>query len=386
MESRQGFGTLAVHAGQEIDAETGAVMTPIYATSTYAQEAPGQHKGFEYARTKNPTRSAFERCVAALEGGMEGLAFSSGLAAEAAVLDLLPAGSHIIALDDLYGGTYRLFENVKRNSAGLEVSYVDMMNLETVKQAIRPETRLIWCESPSNPLLKLVDMKAIANLAREKRLMTVMDNTFATPFNQRPLEFGFDITLHSVTKYLNGHSDVVAGVLVVGDNPELAARLRFIQKSVGAVLSPFDSFLAMRGAKTLELRMERHNHNGYEVAQFLQQHPKVSRVIYPGLETHPQHALAKRQMRGFGGMVSFELNTDPEGVDRFFRRLKIFTVAESLGGVESLANLPAAMTHASIPREVRLEVGVTDTLVRLSVGIENAQDLTADLSQALEGV
>jgi cystathionine beta-lyase/cystathionine gamma-synthase len=255
-----------------------------------------------------------------------------------------------------------------------------------VKQAIRPETRLIWCESPSNPLLKLVDMKAIANLAREKRLMTVMDNTFATPFNQRPLEFGFDITLHSVTKYLNGHSDVVAGVLVVGDNPELAARLRFIQKSVGAVLSPFDSFLAMRGAKTLELRMERHNHNGYEVAQFLQQHPKVSRVIYPGLETHPQHALAKRQMRGFGGMVSFELNTDPEGVDRFFRRLKIFTVAESLGGVESLANLPAAMTHASIPREVRLEVGVTDTLVRLSVGIENAQDLTADLSQALEGV
>jgi cystathionine gamma-lyase len=361
-------------------------MTPIYATSTYAQEAPGQHKGFEYARTKNPTRSAFERCVAELEGGREGLAFASGLAAEAAVLDLLPAGSHIVALDDLYGGTYRLFENVKRNSAGLEVSYVDMTRLETVEQAIRPETRMIWCESPSNPLLKLVDMKAIANLAREKRLMTVMDNTFATPFNQRPLEFGFDITLHSVTKYLNGHSDVVAGVLVVGDNPELAARLRFIQKSVGAILSPFDSFLAMRGAKTLELRMERHNHNGVEVANYLQRHPKVSKVIYPGLETHPQHELANRQMRGFGGMVSFEINTDPAGVDRFFRRLKIFTVAESLGGVESLANLPAAMTHSSIPREVRLEVGVTDTLVRLSMGIENAQDLKADLGQALDEV
>ncbi|MFN7171980.1 MAG: trans-sulfuration enzyme family protein [Fimbriimonadaceae bacterium] len=386
MESKPGFGTLAVHAGQDHDSETGAVMTPIYATSTYAQEAPGQHKGFEYARTKNPTRSAFERCVAELEGGTEGLAFASGLAAEAAVLDLLPAGSHIVALDDLYGGTYRLFENVKRNSAGLEVSYVDMTRLETVEQAIRPETRMIWCESPSNPLLKLVDMEAISKLAHDKRLMTVMDNTFATPFNQRPLESGFDITLHSVTKYLNGHSDVVAGVLVVGDNPDLAARLRFIQKSVGAILSPFDSFLAMRGAKTLELRMERHNHNGVEVANYLQRHPKVSKVIYPGLETHPQHELANRQMRGFGGMVSFEINTDPAGVDRFFRRLKIFTVAESLGGVESLANLPAAMTHASIPREVRLEVGVTDTLVRLSMGIENAQDLKADLSQALDEV
>jgi len=383
MDDEFKFATRAVHAGQEPDPTTGAVMTPIYATSTYAQSSPGVHKGYEYARTQNPTRMAFERCVADLESGREGFAFASGLAASATLLDALPAGSHIVALDDLYGGTYRLFERVRKASANLSVTFTDMSERAQLEAAIRPDTRMIWVESPSNPLLKLVDLAMVAAIARDRGVVAVADNTFATPYVQRPLEFGFDAVLHSVTKYLNGHSDMVGGVIAVGANGELAERLRFLQNAVGAVLSPFDSFLALRGLKTLHLRMARHCESALTVAERLSHHPKVARVHYPGLPHHPQHALARRQMNGFGGMVTLVLRGGLDDARRFLERLRIFVCAESLGGVESLAEHPAIMTHASLPSAIRAKLGIDDSLVRLSVGVEDVDDLMSDIEQAL---
>ncbi|HEY3178835.1 MAG TPA: PLP-dependent aspartate aminotransferase family protein [Casimicrobiaceae bacterium] len=383
MDKEHKFGTRAIHAGQEPDPSTGAVMTPIYATSTYAQSSPGVHKGYEYARTQNPTRMAFERCVADLESGRHGLAFASGLAASATLLDALPAGSHIVALDDLYGGTYRLFEGVRRTSANLTFTFTDMRERPQLEAAIRPETRMIWVESPSNPLLKLVDLEMAAAVARARGVLAVADNTFATPCVQRPLEFGFDAVLHSVTKYLNGHSDMVGGAIVIGDNAGLGERLTFLQNAVGAVLSPFDSFLALRGLKTLHLRMARHCENALTIAQRLTRHRKIKRVHYPGLPDHPQHALARRQMNGFGGMVTLVLHGGLDDARRFLERLRIFVCAESLGGVESLAEHPAIMTHASLPAEIRATLGIDDSLVRLSIGVEDVDDLIADIEQAL---
>ncbi len=383
-EHKLKFETRAIHAGQEPDPTTGAVMTPIYATSTYAQSSPGVHKGFEYARTQNPTRMAFERCVADLESGRHGFAFASGLAASATLLDMLPAGSHIVALDDLYGGTYRLFERVRRTSAGLTFTFTDMRERAALESALQPNTRMIWVESPSNPLLKLVDLEMVADAARRRGVMTVADNTFATPFVQRPLEYGFDVVLHSVTKYLNGHSDIVGGAIVIGDNAELGERLGFLQNAVGAILSPFDSFLALRGLKTLHLRMARHCESALAIAQRLSRHRKIAKVHYPGLPDHPQHALAKRQMNGFGGMVTLVLDGGLDDARRFLERLRIFVCAESLGGVESLAEHPAIMTHASLPSDVRRTLGIDDRLVRLSVGVEALDDLIADIEQALE--
>jgi len=377
------FGTRAIHAGQEPDPTTGAVMMPIYATSTYAQQSPGVHKGFEYARTQNPTRMAFERCLADLEGGRRGFAFASGLAASATLLDALPAGSHVVALDDLYGGTWRLFEAVRRVSSGLATTFIDLSEAAGIEAAIRPATRMIWVESPSNPLLKLVDLTMVARIARARGMLAVADNTFATPWIQRPLEHGFDAVVHSVTKYLNGHSDMVGGAIVVGDNDELADRLAFLQNAVGGVLGPFDSFLALRGLKTLHLRMARHCDNALAIARWLARHPKVVRVHYPGLPEHPQHALARRQMQAFGGMVTFVIAGNADDARRFLERLRIFVCAESLGGVESLAEHPALMTHASLPADVRAELGIDDRLVRLSVGVEDVDDLIADIAQAL---
>jgi len=378
------FDTRTVHGGQVHDPATGAVMTPIYATSTYAQQAPGVHQGFEYARSQNPTRFAFERAVADLESGQAGFAFASGLAAISTVLELLESGAHVIATDDIYGGTFRLLERVRRVSAGLSVTFVDMTDVANIEAAIRPETRLIWVETPTNPLLKLVDLSAVAALARSRGLIAVADNTLASPWVQRPLEHGFHLVVHSATKYLNGHSDMVGGVAVVGrDDPELAARLKFLQNAVGAILGPFDSFLALRGVKTLALRLERHCASALAIAEWLEAHPKVRQVRYPGLKSHAQHDLAKRQMHGFGGMVTVDLDTDRAGAERVLGALRLFTLAESLGGVESLIELPAAMTHASIPPEQRLALGITDSLLRHSVGIENHRDLIADLEQAL---
>jgi cystathionine gamma-lyase len=383
MDESDKFGTRAIHAGQAPDPTTGAVMTPIYATSTYAQSSPGVHKGFEYARTQNPTRMAFERCIADLESGRQGFAFASGLAASATLLDALPAGSHIVALDDLYGGTYRLFEGVRRLASGLEVTFIDMSERSRIEAAIRPSTRMIWVESPSNPLLKLVDLEMVTEVARTRGILAVADNTFATPWTQRPLEYGFDAVVHSVTKYLNGHSDMVGGVIVVAENRELAERLAFLQNAVGSVLGPFDSFLALRGLKTLHLRMARHCENALAIAQTLARHPSIANVHYPGLPHHPQHALARRQMNGFGGMVSLVLKGGLEDARRFLERCRLFVCAESLGGVESLAEHPAIMTHASLPSEVRAGLGINDSLVRLSVGVEDVDDLIADLEQAL---
>jgi cystathionine gamma-lyase len=383
MEKQHKFATRAIHAGQVPDPSTGAVMTPIYATSTYVQSSPGVHKGYEYARTQNPTRMAFERCVADLESGRTGFAFASGLAASATLLDALPAGSHVVALDDLYGGTYRLFERVRRQSAGLKFTFTDMSERGRLEAAITPDTRMIWVESPSNPLLKLVDLTMVAEVARRRDILTVADNTFATPFVQRPLEFGFDVVLHSVTKYLNGHSDMVGGVIVIGDKPDLAERLAFLQNAVGGILGPFDSFLALRGLKTLHLRMARHCENALAIAQRLARHRKIAKVHYPGLPEHPQHALARRQMNGFGGMVTLVLNGGLDDARRLLERCRIFVCAESLGGVESLAEHPAIMTHASLPAEIRASLGIDDSLVRLSVGVEDADDLIADLEQAL---
>jgi cystathionine gamma-lyase len=381
---RLAFGTRTIHAGQAFDPTTGAVMTPIYATSTYAQQSPGVHKGFDYGRTHNPTRFAFERCVADLEEGTAAFAFASGMAAIATVLELLEHGSHVVVCDDLYGGTYRLFERVRRRSANLDFTYLDPTDLAGLEAAVRPETRMIWIESPSNPLLKLADLAAIAALAGRRGLLAVADNTFASPYCQRPLSLGFPIVVHSVTKYLNGHSDVIGGVAVVGDNAELAERLRFLQNAVGAISGPFDSFLALRGLKTLALRMERHCRNALRVAQWLQCRPDVIRVMYPGLPSHPQHALARRQMDDYGGMVSAVLAGGLERSRRFLERCRLFALAESLGGVESLVEHPALMTHASIPPQKRASLGIEDGLVRLSVGVEDADDLIADLEQALQ--
>jgi cystathionine gamma-lyase len=377
------FATRCIHAGQSPDPTTGAVMMPIYATSTFAQESPGVHKGFEYARSQNPTRMAFERCIADLEGGAAAFAFSSGLAASATVLDMLEHGSHIVASDDLYGGTRRLFERVRKKSAGLDITYVDLGNPDAVKAALRPNTKLVWVETPTNPLLKLADLEAIAAATRGHGTWLVADNTFASPYVQRPLEFGFDIVVHSTTKYLNGHSDMVGGVVIVGQNQEIREKIAFLQNAVGSVSGPFDSFLALRGLKTLSLRMERHCTSALRIAQFLESHPGIDGVIYPGLASHPQHELAKRQMRGFGGIITARIKGGLDGATRFLERCQLFTLAESLGGVESLIEHPAIMTHASVPPEVRAELGIDDGLVRLSVGIEDADDLIQDLRSAL---
>ena len=376
-------GTLAIHAGQAHDPSTGAVMTPIYATSTYAQSSPGVHQGFEYSRSHNPTRFAYERCVAALEGGSRGFAFASGLAATSTILELLESGSHVIAMDDVYGGTFRLFERVRRGSAALDFSWVDLSDPAAFEAAITPQTRMVWIETPTNPMLKLVDIAAIAEIARARGLLVVVDNTFCSPMLQRPLQLGAHIVMHSATKYLNGHSDIVGGIAVVGDDEALADRLGFLQNAVGAVQGPFDSFLALRGLKTLHLRMRAHCANAQELAGWLQAQPAVAAVHYPGLPSHPQHALAQRQMHGFGGMVSIVLRDGPEAARRFCERTRLFALAESLGGVESLVNLPAQMTHASVPPERRARLGISDSLVRLSVGVEDVEDLREDLRQAL---
>jgi cystathionine gamma-lyase len=379
----QSFATRVIHAGQAPDPSTGALMPPIYANSTYLQQSPGVHKGLDYGRSHNPTRWALERCVADLEGGTQAFAFASGLAAISSVLELLDAGSHILSGDDLYGGTFRLFDRVRRRSAGHRFSFVDMTDLSVFEAGLQDDTRMVWVETPSNPLLRLTDLAAIAEICRDRSILCVADNTFASPWIQRPLALGFDIVLHSTTKYLNGHSDVIGGIAVVGDNPELAERVGFLQNSVGAIAGPFDAFLTLRGVKTLALRMERHCQNALELAQWLEQQPQVARVYYPGLPSHPQHALACRQMRGFGGMISLDLNTDLAGARRFLEQVKIFALAESLGGVESLIEHPAIMTHASIPAENRARLGIADALVRLSVGIEDVEDLRGDLAQAL---
>jgi len=379
------FATRAIHAGQPPDPTTGAVMTPIYATSTYVQESPGCHKGFEYSRTQNPTRQAYERCVADLEGGKAGFAFASGMAAISTVLELLNHGDHIIATDDLYGGTFRLFDKVRKRSAGLDFSFLDFSKPNRVQAAIQPNTRLLWVETPSNPLLKITDLAQIAAIGRQNQLITVVDNTFASPWIQRPLELGFDIVIHSATKYLNGHSDMVGGVAVVGNNDRLVKEMAFLQNSVGAIAGPFDCFLAMRGIKTLALRMQQHCENALHLAQWLEQHPKVKTVHYPGLLSHPQHALAKRQMHdNYGGMISMVLKSGIDDTRRFLERCELFSLAESLGGVESLIEHPALMTHASIPAETRAQLGISDSLVRLSVGIEALEDLRADLAYALD--
>jgi cystathionine gamma-lyase len=383
--NRLAFSTRAIHGGQSHDPTTGAVMVPIYATSTYGQQSPGVHKGFEYARSQNPTRFAFERAVADLESGTAAFAFASGLAAIATVFELLDAGAHIVATDDIYGGTFRLLERVRKRSAGLRVSFADFTDLAAVERAITPETKLLWVETPTNPLLKIVDLEGVAALSKRKNLLTVVDNTFCSPYLQRPLELGIDIVVHSTTKYLNGHSDMVGGVAVVGENRDLADRLKFLQNAVGAISGPFDSFLALRGIKTLALRMERHSSNGLKIAQWLEGRGDVRRVIYPGLASHLQHAIAKRQMHAFGGMISIELDRDLDGTKRFLERTRLFTLAESLGGVESLIEQPALMTHGSIPPEQRAALGISDSLVRLSAGIEDGDDLIADLEQALSG-
>jgi cystathionine gamma-lyase len=385
-KNRLDFATRTIHGGQFPDPTTGAVMVPIYATSTYVQSSPGEHKGFEYSRSHNPTRFAFERCVADLESGTAGFAFASGLAAASTILETLDSGAHVIASDDLYGGSFRLFDKVRRRSAGLTFSFVDMGDLAAVEAAITPATRMIWVETPTNPMLRLADLAGITALAKKHGLVTVADNTFASPFIQRPLELGFDIVMHSATKYLNGHSDVVAGVAVVGDNAEVADKMKFLQNAVGAVLGPFDSFLALRGVKTLALRMQRACDSALEIARWLEAHPAIDRVIYPGLESHPQHDLAKRQMTsGFGGIISADVKGGLAPARRMLERTQLFTLAESLGGVESLIEHPAIMTHASIPADQRAALGISDGLIRLSVGIESTRDLISDLDAALSG-
>jgi cystathionine gamma-lyase len=379
---RDGFGTRAIHAGQSPDPSTGAVMQPIYATSTYVQASPGVHQGFEYSRTQNPTRMAWERCIADLESGSHGFAFASGMAAIATLLELLDAGSHIVAMDDLYGGTGRLFNRVRARSAGLRVTYADMSDLAALERALQDDTRLVWIETPTNPMLKLVDLAAVAARAKEHGALVVVDNTFASPWGQRPLEHGADIVMHSATKYLNGHSDIVGGVLAVRDAP-LAERLAFLQNSIGAIAGPFDSFLALRGVKTLALRMERHTANALAIARWLEGRRGIERVIYPWLESHPQHALARRQMAGGGGIVSFVIAGGLGAARTFLENCRLFALAESLGGVESLVNHPAIMTHASVAPETRARLGISDALIRLSVGVEECDDLIADLDRAL---
>ena len=382
--NRHGIATRAIHAGQSPDPTTGAIMVPIYATSTYVQESPGVHKGYEYSRSQNPTRMAYEACVADLENGAQGYAFASGLAASGTILELLDSGDHVIAMDDLYGGTFRLFENVRKRSAGLQFSYVDLSDEAALAGAIRPETKMIWIESPTNPMLRLVDFAAIARAAAPKGILTVANNTFASPVAQRPLDFGFDIVIHSATKYLNGHSDMVGGMVVVRDDGDLRERLAYLHNAVGSIAGPFDAFLAMRGLKTLPLRMQRHSENALAIATFLEAHEDVETVYYPGLPSHPQHQLAVRQMDCFGGMVTAVLKGGLEKSRRFLERTKLFSLAESLGGVESLIEHPAIMTHASIPPEIRAELGISDGLVRLSVGIEDGADLLDDIKYAFK--
>jgi cystathionine gamma-lyase len=381
-DSAHALATRVIHAGQSPDPSTGAIMTPIYQTSTYVQASPGRHKGFEYSRTHNPTRFAWERCVADLENGVAGFAFASGMAAIATALELLDSGSHVIAMDDLYGGSYRLFDRVRRRSAGLDFSFIDLNDSTALKAALRPNTRMIWAETPTNPMLKLVDLAKVAKFAKKHGLLLVVDNTFCSPMVQQPLEYGADIVVHSATKYLNGHSDMVGGIAVVSTS-ELAERMAFLQNSVGAVAGPFDSFLALRGIKTLALRMQAHCANALELAKWLEKHPAVARVIYPGLKSHPQHKLARRQMRGGGGIVSIEVKGGLKKARRMLERCHLFALAESLGGVESLIEHPAIMTHASVPPPNRKRLGISDGLIRLSVGIEDVQDLRAELSDAL---
>jgi cystathionine beta-lyase len=381
--TRLRLSTRVIHGGQSHDPSTGAVMQPIYLTSTYAQKSPGEHQGYEYSRTQNPTRFAYERCVADLESGKQGFAFASGMAAISTIMHLLHPGDHIVVMNDVYGGSYRVFKQVLEQSSGLSFSFVDMTNLEAVKNAILPNTRMLWVESPSNPLLKIVDLPALAKLAKAHHLIACVDNTFATPICQRPLELGYDIVVHSATKYLNGHSDVINGVAVVGDNPELIQKLTFLQNAVGTAAGAFDSFMALRGLKTLAIRMERHHANASLLAEWLEKHPRVKRVIYPGLASHPQHKLAKQQMALFGGMISIELNASLSETKQVLSHCRLFTLAESLGGVESLIEHPAIMTHASIPKEARAQLGISDSFIRISVGIEDVEDLKADLDQAL---
>lgn len=376
------LNTLSVHSGTFTD-QHGAVMPPIYATSTFAQPAPGQHTGYEYSRSGNPTRHALETAIAELEGGTRGYAFASGLAAISTVLELLDKDSHIVAVDDVYGGTYRLIENVRKRSTGLRVSWVKPDDLAGLEAAIRPDTRMIWVETPTNPLLKLADLEAIATIAQRHKILSVADNTFASPVIHRPIELGFDIVVHSATKYMNGHSDVVAGLAVVGDNPALAEKLGYLQNAVGGVLDPFSSFLTLRGIRTLSLRIERHSSNALALAQWLEQQPQVEKVWFPWLPSHPHHALARKQMALPGGMISVVVKGNDQYATEIISKLKLFTLAESLGGVESLVSQPYSMTHASIPLEQRLANGITPQLIRLSVGIEGADDLIADWQQAL---
>ncbi|HBK92408.1 MAG TPA: cystathionine gamma-synthase [Parvularcula sp.] len=384
-KNRLAFSSRVIHAGQEPDPQTGAVMQPIYQTSTYAQESPGVHKGFVYARGHNPTRFAYERCIADLENGQRGFAFGSGMAAIATALELFPAGAHVVAMDDVYGGTFRLFERVRKSTAALSVTYADLTNPQNFAEAITPATRLVWIETPTNPLLKIVDIEAVAAIAKGRGVLVGCDNTFASPYCQRPLDFGADIVMHSATKYIAGHSDVVGGVLVVKDK-ELGERLQFLQNSVGAIQGPFDSYLALRGLKTLSLRLERHCSNAAALAEWLEAHPAVARVSYPGLTSHSGHAVARRQMDAFGGMITIFLKGGLGAARTMLERAELFTLAESLGGVESLIEHPGIMTHASIPPERRRELGVDDALVRLSVGVEDLEDLRRDLDQALRGL
>ncbi len=379
--STSGFGTKAIHAGQEPDPRTGAVMVPIYQTSTFAQSSPGKHTGYEYARTGNPTRTAYEACVASLENGKYALAFSSGLATIDTLLHTLKSGDHVICSDDVYGGTFRLFDKVLRRF-GLDFTFMDLSDLSKVKAAFRPNTRMLWIESPTNPMLKIFDIKALATLAREKNVLSIVDNTFMSPYFQRPLDLGADAVIHSVTKYMNGHSDVVGGVFITSRD-DLYESVKFLQNSVGAVPGPQDCFLVMRGLKTLHVRMKEHERNAFEIAKFLEAHPKVTKVLYPGLPSHPQHELARAQMHGFGGMISFEVKGGLSEATRVLEKTRLFTLAESLGGVESLIEHPAIMTHASVPAENRKALGISDSLIRISVGIEDVKDLIADLSQAL---
>lgn len=382
-KNRLGFATRAIHAGQAPDPTTGAIMTPIYQTSTYVQESPGVHKGWEYSRTHNPTRAAYEACIADLENGTAGFAFASGMAAISTALDMLDTGDHVIATDDLYGGTFRLFDKVKTRASGLSFSYVDLADPAAFEAAITPKTRMVWIETPTNPLLKLVDIEAISAIAKKHGIIVVADNTFASPYCQRPIDLGADIVMHSATKYLGGHSDVVGGLLVVGNRPDLAEKIGFLQNGSGGVQGPFDSFMILRSLKTLPLRMERHSENAMAIAAWLEADARIEKVLYPGLESHPQHDLAKRQMLAPSGMVTIFLKGGLEEARRFMEALSIFALAESLGGVESLVDHPAIMTHASVPAETRAALGISDTLVRLSVGIEALDDLKADLSQAL---
>jgi cystathionine gamma-lyase len=378
---KQGFGTLAIHAGQEPDPQTGAVMTPIYQTSTYAQESPGKHRGYEYSRTDNPTRTAYQECVAALEGGKHALAFASGLATTGAIMHLFKPGDHVVSSDDVYGGTFRIFDKVFKK-LGIEFTFTDLSDLKKAEAAFRPNTKLLWLETPTNPMLKILDIEALTALAKKKGALSVVDNTFMSSYFQKPLALGADIVVHSVTKYMNGHSDVVGGILVTNSD-ELYKEIKFVQNAVGAVPAPMDCFLVMRGLKTLHVRMERHAQNAMEIAKYLEKHPKVEKVIYPGLESHPQHAVARKQMTGFGGMITFFIKGGLPEARTFLERVKLFTLAESLGGVESLIEHPAIMTHASVPAESRKALGIHDNLIRVSVGIEDLADLKADLAQAL---